>query len=78
MAYLYKNDIDSSDMFIYATELTSTIDCPEKLTLKHDIAGDSITVIRMGVPDGIGPQINEALLSEPTIRRLYIYILQGF
>lgn len=61
-------------MFIYATEMSCTIDVPEKIVLKREIAGDSIEIIRMGIPDGIGPCINEAQIPKTLIRRLYIYL----
>lgn len=72
---LYKNPIDTRKSFIYPTEYDCDIREPVERILTVDTVNsdNAIKIYVLGVPDGVSPYINEAMIPDGTVRRLYIF-----
>lgn len=69
----YQNLLNLDNAFTYATEYSCTITEPLKRTLKKQLSNDMLDVFLMGIPDGISPYVNSALIPKNIARRLYIF-----
>lgn len=69
----YQNFLDTERSFVDATEYSCTITEPVKHVLTKQLSNETIGIFLMGIPDGVSPYVNEALIPKNIIRRLYIF-----
>lgn len=71
----YRNPIDMYGKYVYPLEFDCNITEPvERIITTDSVHSDNaVKIYVFGVPDGVSPYVNEAMIVKNTIRRLYIF-----
>lgn len=72
---LYKNPINTQGSFVYSTNYDCKIHEPVEriLTVDTTNSDNAVKIYVFGVPDGVSPYVNEAMIPDNVVRRLYIF-----
>lgn len=72
---LYRNPLDAYNMYVYPLEFDCDITEPVEriITIDNVHSDNAIKIYVFGVPDGVSPYVNEAMIVKDTVRRLYIF-----
>lgn len=72
---LYRNPLNTYNMYVYPLEFDCDIKEPVEriITTDNVHSENAIKIYVFGIPDGVSPYVNEAMILKDTVRRLYIF-----